>query len=125
MHSVKYAYIEVYFSINNENILELSKRMTTKSLGGLWPVYQSLLMANLICYRPDKNVNFFVLIPCLVLILRKEPFLIKSSSTTEENVLQARAFAELISHIEGNVDNGTYMFRLSELHSLYVNCWYY
>ena len=42
------------------------------------------LMANLICY-----------------------------STTEENFLQARAFAELISHIEGNVDNGTYMYRLS------------
>ena len=34
MHSVKYAYIEVYLSINNENILELSKQMTTKSLGG-------------------------------------------------------------------------------------------
>ena len=38
MHSVKYAYIEVYLSINNENILELSKQMTTKSLGGFWPV---------------------------------------------------------------------------------------
>ena len=34
MHSVKYAYIEVYFSINNENILELYKQMSTKSLGG-------------------------------------------------------------------------------------------
>ena len=44
-------------------------------------VFVQSLMANLICYRPDKNVNFFV------------------SSTTEENVLQARAFAELISHI--------------------------
>ena len=33
MHSVKYN-IEVYLSINNENILELSKKMTTKSLGG-------------------------------------------------------------------------------------------
>ena len=53
-------------------------------------------------------------VPLIVLILREEPFLnIKKSSTTEENVLQARAFAELISHIEGNVDNGIYMFRLS------------
>ena len=34
MHSVKYAHIEVYFSINNENMLEYSKQMTTKSLGG-------------------------------------------------------------------------------------------
>ena len=32
MHSVKYAYIEVYFSINNENILDLSKNMTTKKM---------------------------------------------------------------------------------------------
>ena len=49
----------------------------------LFVLVQSL-MANLICYRPDKNVNFFVLIP----------------------VLQA----ELISYIEGNVDNGTYNY---------------
>ena len=65
MHSVKYN-IEVYPS--HENILELSKQMTTKSLGGFMAsqsllVFVQSLMANLICYRPDKNVNFFVLIP--------------------------------------------------------------
>ncbi len=43
----------------------------------------------------------------------------ESSNTTEKNVLQARAFAELISYIEGNVDNGTYIFKLVELHNLY------
>ena len=53
--------IEVYPS-------ELSKQMTTKSLGGFMAsqsllVFVQSLMANLICYRPDKNVNFFVLIP--------------------------------------------------------------
>ena len=65
MHSVKYN-IEVYPS--HENILELSKQMTTKSLGGFMAsqsllVFVQSLMANLICYRPDKNVKFFVLIP--------------------------------------------------------------
>ena len=59
------------FSINNENILELSKQITTKSLGSFM-ASQSLLvlvqslMENLICYRPDKNVNFFLLIPLSV-----------------------------------------------------------
>ncbi len=43
----------------------------------------------------------------------------ESSNTTEKNVLQARAFAELISYIEGNVDNGTYIFKLVELQNLY------
>ena len=62
MHSVKYN-IEVYPS--HENILELSKQMTTKSLEGFMAmlVLVQSLMANLICYRPDKNVNLFVLIP--------------------------------------------------------------
>ena len=32
--SSTHIHVEVYFSINNENILELSKQMTTKSLGG-------------------------------------------------------------------------------------------
>ena len=45
----------------------------------------------------------------------------ESSNTTEENVLRARAFAELISYIEGNVDNGTYIFKLAELHNVYEN----
>ena len=59
MHSVKYA--DVYSS-PYENILELSKQMTTKSLGDFM-AKSKYLMANLICYRPDKDVNFFVLIP--------------------------------------------------------------
>ena len=69
MHSVKYAYIEVYFSINNENILDLSKQKIYKVFRRFYGQYQSWLvlvqslMANLICYRPDKNVNYFVLIP--------------------------------------------------------------
>ena len=35
MHSVKYGHM---YTSQYENILELSKQMTTKSLGGLWPV---------------------------------------------------------------------------------------
>ncbi len=31
----------------------------------------------------------------------------------------ARAFAELVSYIESNVENGMYIFKLSELHGLY------
>ena len=62
MHSVKYN-IEVYPS--HENILELSKQMTTKSLGGFMAsqsllVFVQSLMANLICYRPDKMSIFCV-----------------------------------------------------------------
>ena len=36
-----------------------------------------------------------------------------------ENPLLARAFAELVSYIESNVDSGSYIFKLSVLHSLY------
>ena len=46
----------------------------------------------------------------------------KTSISTEKNILQARAFSELISYIEGNVENGSYMFKRKELHSLYENC---
>ncbi len=42
-----------------------------------------------------------------------------SVSSIENNVLQARAFTELISYIEGNVDNGTYIIKLAVLHNLY------
>ena len=52
MHSVKYAYMEVYFSINNENILELSKQMTTKSFRRLWPV------SKLACISPVPYGKF-------------------------------------------------------------------
>ena len=41
------------------------------------------------------------------------------SNTTEEKVLQERVFMELVSYIEGNVDSGTFIFKLSELHLLY------
>ena len=43
MHSVKYAYIEIYFSINNENILDLSKRNVFKVFRRFYGQYQSLL----------------------------------------------------------------------------------
>ena len=36
-----------------------------------------------------------------------------------ENPLLARAFAELVSYIESNVESGSYIFKLSVLHSLY------
>ena len=37
----------------------------------------------------------------------------ESSSNTEGRVLQARAFSELISNIEDNIENGTYLFKSS------------
>ena len=43
------------------------------------------------------------------------------SGNAEESVIQARTFVELLSHIEGNVENGTYFFKLTELHSLFEN----
>ena len=43
------------------------------------------------------------------------------SDTTEENILQARVFAELVSSIEGNVDKSSYIIKLSELHILFKN----
>ena len=33
--------------------------------------------------------------------------------------LLARAFAELVNYIESNVESGSYIFKLSVLHSLY------
>ena len=41
------------------------------------------------------------------------------SDTTEENVLRALVFAELVSFIEGNVENGTYLFKLNDLYLLF------
>ena len=38
----------------------------------------------------------------------------------EEKWNESRAFVELISDIENAIDSGTLLFRLSELHSLYV-----
>ena len=36
-----------------------------------------------------------------------------------EKPLLARAYAELVSYIESNVESGSYIFKLSVLHSLY------
>ena len=44
----------------------------------------------------------------------------ESSSNTEERVLQARAFSELISNIEDNVENGTYLFKLKDLYDMFT-----
>ena len=38
----------------------------------------------------------------------------------EEKIIRAQAFVELVSHIESIVENGIFIFKLSELHSLYV-----
>ena len=45
----------------------------------------------------------------------------ESSSNTEGRVLQARAFSELISNIEDNIENGTYLFKLKDLHAMFTN----
>lgn len=42
-----------------------------------------------------------------------------TSNATEEKILQAQVFAELVSHIEGNIANGTHLIKVSELHELY------
>jgi len=36
-------------------------------------------------------------------------------------VLQARAFSELISYIEDNIENGTYLFKLKDLYDIFIN----
>ena len=38
-----------------------------------------------------------------------------------EMLLQALIFAEIVSHIENHVTNGAFIFKLSELHTLYEN----
>ena len=45
-----------------------------------------------------------------------------SHATTEEKILQARVFAEVVSHIEDNIASGTHLFKVSELHNLYESC---
>ena len=42
-----------------------------------------------------------------------------SGISKEEKVIRAQAFVELVSHIESVVENGIFVFKLSELHSLY------
>ena len=36
--------------------------------------------------------------------------------------MKARAFAELLSHIETSVQEGTFLFKFSELRALYEKC---
>ncbi len=37
------------------------------------------------------------------------------------SIVKAKSFVELISHIEEGIENGQFIFKLSELHTLYVN----
>ena len=43
-------------------------------------------------------------------------------SMDEQRMSESRVFVELASYIEKAVDSGNQLFKLSELHSLYVNC---
>ncbi|KAG1656278.1 LMBR1 domain-containing protein 2 [Nymphon striatum] len=43
------------------------------------------------------------------------------TATNESRLQEASAFAELVSYIECSVENGNYIFKLSELHGLYVS----
>ena len=40
---------------------------------------------------------------------------------TDQRMNESRAFVELTSYIEHSVDSGTLLFKLSEIHSMYVN----
>ena len=40
----------------------------------------------------------------------------------DEKLHESRTFVELTNYIEKTVDSGTLIFKLSEIHSLYVNC---
>jgi hypothetical protein len=44
-----------------------------------------------------------------------------SSINQEDELIQAQVFADLILYIEESIENGTFIFKLSELHSMYVN----
>ena len=62
---------------------------------------------------------------CLLSYKNKYRSLVRSKSSlhsgSEDKPLIARAFAELVSYIENDVENGNYIFKLSLLHSLYVD----
>ena len=45
----------------------------------------------------------------------------KQQEDTYKKVSESRAFVELADYIERAVDSGTLLFKLTELHSLYVN----
>ncbi len=42
-----------------------------------------------------------------------------SNHSNDIKIIEAQAFAELLSHMETNVEAGNFIFRLSELHFLY------
>uniref|UniRef100_UPI00358EABF1 uncharacterized protein n=1 Tax=Myxine glutinosa TaxID=7769 RepID=UPI00358EABF1 len=62
---------------------------------------------------------------CLVKLRNRNRSLTRKASQTPENtdekMNESRAFVELTSYIEKSVDSGTLLFKLSEIHSLYVN----
>jgi hypothetical protein len=45
----------------------------------------------------------------------------ESSGSTQEKMMKARALVELVTHIENSVEEGTFFFKVSELHRLYEN----
>ncbi len=45
----------------------------------------------------------------------------ENSSNTEERVLQAKAFSDLILNIEDSIRNGTYLFKLKDLFNMFTN----
>ena len=45
----------------------------------------------------------------------------KQQEDTNKKLNESRAFVELADYIERAVDSGTLLFKLTELHSLYVN----
>lgn len=61
---------------------------------------------------------------CLVKLRNRYRTLTRKASQTPENTDQkmneSRAFVELTSYVEKSVDSGTLLFKLSEIHSLYV-----
>ena len=43
------------------------------------------------------------------------------SNSQEEKVIQAQVFAGLTLYIEESIESGNYIFKLSELHNVYVS----
>ena len=64
-------------------------------------------------------------LPCLVKLRNKyRGFTRKACQTpdyTDEKMTESRAFIELTNYIEKSVDSGMFLFKLSEIHSLYEN----
>ncbi|KAJ8349373.1 hypothetical protein SKAU_G00245030 [Synaphobranchus kaupii] len=64
-------------------------------------------------------------LPCLVKSRNRHRSLTRKSGqspeNTDEKMNESRAFIELINYIEKSVDSGVLLFKLSEIHSLYVS----